>query len=193
MNHFQFPVRFGTIFMIWNSEGLLNRIEWSENRLAIAQRVQLPTGIAKLADQLRAYFYEGQPIETIPWSQVDQSGWTDFQKEVYLTISRIPHGETRTYGWVAARLGRTSASRAVGQALRKNPIPILIPCHRITTASCKQGMSGMGGFMGVVDPSLPQVKLKYHLIRMEEEYRSPLFSFLTGGPAWMDCNLGLSS
>ena len=165
--------------MSWNSEGLLNRIEWSENRLAIAQRVQLPAVLASLVDQIRGYFFDGEPIGLIPWNQIDQSDWSDFQKDVYLVMANIPHGETRTYGWVAARLGRTSASRAVGQALRKNPLPIVIPCHRITTATVRGGLEE--------NPSHPEVRLKCRLMHLEEEYRSPQFSFLKTGSARLDC------
>jgi methylated-DNA-[protein]-cysteine S-methyltransferase len=181
LNHFHFPVSFGTILVSWNSQGLLSHIEWSQGRLAVWQRVRVPAALADLIDQIRGYFYQGEPIGIVPWDQLDQSDWTDFQKEVYQVISRIPHGETRTYGWVATHLGKISASRAVGQALKKNPLPILIPCHRVLSAT------SMGGFMGVVDPSQPELQLKYRLMKLEEEYRSPLFSFLTPGASWNHC------
>lgn len=177
MNHFHFPVSFGTILVSWNSHGFLSRIEWSEGRLPIWQRVRIPKALVDLMDQIRGYFYQGEPIGEIPWDQLDQTEWSDFQREVYQTISRIPHGETRTYGWVAAQLGKSSASRAVGQALRKNPLPILVPCHRVLSST------SMGGFMGVIDPAQPELQLKRRLMILEEEYRSPLFSFLTPGVA----------
>jgi methylated-DNA-[protein]-cysteine S-methyltransferase len=58
--------------------------------------------------------------------------FTDFEKDVYKTICAIPRGEVRSYGWIAKRLGRSGASRAVGNALNKNPYPGPIPCHRVT-------------------------------------------------------------
>ncbi len=56
---------------------------------------------------------------------------TDFQRQVYHATCTIPYGETRSYGWVAEKIGNPKAARAVGQALNKNPLPILIPCHRV--------------------------------------------------------------
>jgi len=52
---------------------------------------------------------------------------TTFSREVLMVTKRIPYGETRSYGWVAARVGRPKAARAVGQALHRNPVPLLIP------------------------------------------------------------------
>lgn len=54
-----------------------------------------------------------------------------FYKRVYEEVRKIPYGETATYGEIAKRLGRKNASRAVGRALNRNPLPILIPCHRV--------------------------------------------------------------
>lgn len=173
MNYFQFPVSFGSILVSWNSQGLLSRIEWSENRLALYQRVKVPASLLDLIDEIRSYFYQGEPLSNIPWDFLDQSGWSIFQTKVYQVISTIPHGETRTYGWVARQLGQPSASRAVGQALRKNPLPILIPCHRVFASH------SIGGFMGAIDPNQPELKLKRRLNVLEEEYCSPIFSFLT--------------
>ncbi len=169
---------FGTVLVSWNSDGLLSRIEWSERRLAPWQKVTVPDALSRIVDQIRGYFYSGEPITNISWSQIDQGEWSVFQRDVYQTISQIPHGETRTYGWVAARLGNAAASRAVGQALRKNPLPILIPCHRILASN------SLGGFMGASDPSRPEMKLKQRLMHLEEEYQNPLFSFLSAGAGW---------
>jgi methylated-DNA-[protein]-cysteine S-methyltransferase len=178
LNYFYFPVSFGTILVSWNSQGLLNRIEWSENRLAVYHKVKIPTALGEVIDRIRGYFYQGEPIGMIPWDLIDQSDWTEFQKKVYQTIAKIPHGETRTYGWVARQMNQTSASRAVGQALKKNPIPILIPCHRVLS------LTSIGGFMGVIDPTQPELKLKRRLMILEEEYQSPVFSFLSPAGTW---------
>jgi len=188
LNHFHFPVSFGTVLVSWNAEGLLSRIEWSETRLAVWQRSRISSDLVDLIDRIRGYFYQGEPIGPVPWDKLDQTGWSDFQKEVYQTISQIPHGETRTYGWVASRLGNISASRAVGQALKKNPFPILIPCHRVLSTT------SIGGFMGTADPSQPEHQLKRKLMMLEEEYCSPLFSFLTPRAFWSSGDrLGSSS
>ncbi|MBM3254085.1 MAG: MGMT family protein [Candidatus Omnitrophica bacterium] len=57
--------------------------------------------------------------------------FTEFEKRVLRVVSTIPLGQTRSYKWVAQKAGRPKAVRAVGQALKKNPFPILIPCHRV--------------------------------------------------------------
>ncbi len=56
---------------------------------------------------------------------------TEFEKDVYRAVSKIPNGEVRSYKWVADRIGRPKAFRAVGNALNKNPYPKTIPCHRV--------------------------------------------------------------
>lgn len=59
---------------------------------------------------------------------------TDFQKQVWEQLQRIPYGETRTYGEIAKMMGRPKASRAIGMANHNNPILILVPCHRVIGA-----------------------------------------------------------
>lgn len=56
---------------------------------------------------------------------------TPFQRDVLRACMAIPLGETRSYKWIAEKIGRPGAVRAVGQALRRNPYPILVPCHRV--------------------------------------------------------------
>jgi methylated-DNA-[protein]-cysteine S-methyltransferase len=173
VNYFHFSVSFGTVWMGWNAQEKLTQVGWSENRVSLFQKVNLSPSLLDLMDQIRIYFAYGEPLGPVPWHCVEQNEWSAFQKKVYHAISRIPHGETRTYGWVAKSVGQASASRAVGQALRKNPLPILIPCHRVL------GSHSLGGFMGTVDPDQPEMRLKRKLMQLEEEYRSPIFSFLT--------------
>ncbi len=67
--------------------------------------------------------------------------FTPFEKSVYRVICSIPKGETRSYGWVARRLGRHGAARAVGNALNKNPYTVAIPCHRVIN-----GDGSLGGY-----------------------------------------------
>jgi methylated-DNA-[protein]-cysteine S-methyltransferase len=56
---------------------------------------------------------------------------TDFEHKVWLALKEIPYGETRSYKWIAEMIGSPKAVRAVGQALKKNPLPIVLPCHRV--------------------------------------------------------------
>lgn len=66
---------------------------------------------------------------------------TEFQKKVYKAIRKIPKGQVRTYKWVAQKIGNSKAYRAVGQALKINPYPGIIPCHRVIKSD-----GALGGF-----------------------------------------------
>ena len=70
---------------------------------------------------------------------------TEFERAVLLKALEIPRGELRTYGWIAAEIGRPLAVRAVGSALRKNPVPLLIPCHRVVRSDGAVGDYALGG------------------------------------------------
>ncbi|WP_439497629.1 methylated-DNA--[protein]-cysteine S-methyltransferase [Bosea sp. (in: a-proteobacteria)] len=77
---------------------------------------------------------------------IDLSATPDFNQRVYRVALAIPPGETLTYGEVAARIGEPGAARAVGVALGQNPIPIIVPCHRVLAAGGKTGgFSADGG------------------------------------------------
>ena len=96
-----------------------------------------------VAAQLEAYFAGELRRFDLPLSL---SG-TAFQRAVWETLATIPMGETRTYGQIAARLGRPQASRAVGAANGSNPLPIILPCHRVIGAS--GALTGFGGGLAV--------------------------------------------
>jgi methylated-DNA-[protein]-cysteine S-methyltransferase len=71
---------------------------------------------------------------------------TDFEDHVYAAARRIPRGEVRTYGEIAREIGEPGAARAVGAALGRNPVPIIIPCHRVLGSAGKGGgFSASGG------------------------------------------------
>ena len=89
--------------------------------------------------QLEEYLERRRREFTIP---IDLRG-TPFQLEVWERFTRIPYGSTVTYGEVARELGRPKASRAVGAASAGNPIPLLVPCHRVTGSTGR--LVGFGG------------------------------------------------
>ncbi len=93
--------------------------------------------------EIQAYLEGRRRYFTLP---VDWSGLTDFQTRVLQETARIPYGETRTYGEIAAAIGNPKAARAVGQAERANPAPLVIPCHRVIGAD--GSMTGYGGKAG---------------------------------------------
>lgn len=184
MNHLQFQVSIGAIGITWNSLGKLSRLDWYDCQMplwvqnseknttwSLLSRCGLPRGIETLMQGLKGYFDEGNPLPAVDWDLIDQTQWSDFQKQVYQTISLIPHGETRTYSWVAARIKNKQATRAVGQALRRNPLPVIVPCHRIV------GNKAIGGFMGKEDPHSAEIVLKQKLLSLEDRFLNPTFSF----------------
>jgi len=76
----------------------------------------------------------------------DWTGKTEFQKSVWLEMLKLAHGKTKSYGEIAKAVGRPKAVRAVGGACGANPIPVLVPCHRVLAANGK-----IGGFSGGVE------------------------------------------
>lgn len=67
-----------------------------------------------------------------------------FAKQVYRAVLTIPLGQTRSYKWVAQRIGHPGACRAVGQALKRNPYPLIIPCHRVINSDNRLGGYALG-------------------------------------------------
>ena len=92
--------------------------------------VRDPAPVQEALDQLRAYFAGRLTRFAL---RLAPEG-TAFQKRVWRALVRIPYGETRTYGQVARAVGRPEAARAVGQACHRNPLAIVIPCHRVVGA-----------------------------------------------------------
>lgn len=90
-------------------------------------------------EQLEAYFEGRLQLFDLP---VEPAG-TDFQRQVWQALREIPFGYTQGYGELAARIGRPGAARAVGMANGRNPIPIIIPCHRVIGAD--GSLTGYGG------------------------------------------------
>ncbi|WP_425827841.1 methylated-DNA--[protein]-cysteine S-methyltransferase [Streptomyces fractus] len=91
-------------------------------------------------DQLNAYFQGELTQFDLP---LDLTAGTPFQRSVWERLQRIPYGETRTYGELADALGKPNASRAVGLANGKNPIGVIVPCHRVIGAN--GDLTGYGG------------------------------------------------
>jgi methylated-DNA-[protein]-cysteine S-methyltransferase len=92
-----------------------------------------------VAEQLHAYFAGTRSDFEVPFVLHG----TDFQREVWRALCEIPHGETISYGELAARVGKPSASRAVGLANGRNPLAIIVPCHRVIGAN--GALTGYGG------------------------------------------------
>ncbi len=105
-----------------------------------------------LIGRLQTYFNGGKVTFS---DELDLSRATPFQRRVWEVTRLIPCGETRSYAWVAKQVGRPRAARAVGQAMARNSLPIIIPCHRVLTSDGK-----LGGFSDGVE-------MKRRLLRLE--------------------------
>ncbi|MFO7810867.1 MAG: MGMT family protein [Candidatus Delongbacteria bacterium] len=108
--------------------------------------------------------YFGGNIKSFERIRIDRSSWSDFGEKVYMTAMSIPYGKTVSYGAIASYLGNEKASRAVGNALKRNPVAPVVPCHRVIAKDkdlC--GFSATGG-----------LKLKQKIIELEKR-NSPLF------------------
>ncbi|MBA2701912.1 MAG: methylated-DNA--[protein]-cysteine S-methyltransferase [Chloroflexi bacterium] len=77
--------------------------------------------------------------------ELDLRGRSDFERDVWRKTLEIPRGEVRPYGWVAAEIGRPRAVRAVGTALGHNPVPLIVPCHRVVRTDGTLGQYSLGG------------------------------------------------
>lgn len=83
----------------------------------------------------------GKQFDPVP---IDLSGLTRFQLKVLRELQRVPRGEVRTYGWLARKVGRPRAARAVGSTMARNPVPFLVPCHRVVPSTGGIGNFGLG-------------------------------------------------
>ncbi len=110
---------------------------------SINQARRSPHLFADLIRRLKLYF--GGHKVNFP-DRLDLSGATAFQRKVWETTRLIPYGETRSYAWVAKQIKQPRALRAVGQALGRNPLPIIVPCHRVVASNGK-----LGGFTGGIE------------------------------------------
>jgi len=147
----------GKLKLVASDEGLvavLWRLERpSRTRLGeLVEDNQHPV-LLKTERQLVEYFAGGRKEFSIP---LDMRG-TPFQKNVWEALLAIPFGETRSYGQIAKQLGNPNATRAVGAANGRNPLPIIVPCHRVIGSS--GSLTGFGGGL----------ETKAHLLSLEEK------------------------
>ncbi len=102
------------------------------------------TAIKTLANKIRDYF-DGKPV-AFKKLKLDLDSCTDFCRKIYLELQKIPHGKTISYGELASNIGQPGSARAVGRAVGANPLPLIIPCHRVIGHKGKiGGFSAAGG------------------------------------------------
>ncbi len=162
------PTAFGYAAVLFQTEPfLVKRIFLPHShKTALTKRIQR-TGPAKpghtpavldMCEDIQAYF-EGASIKAT-WKFLDLSGLTPLQRLVLKAVASVPHGEVRSYGKIAAQVGHPRACRFVGTTLARNPLPILIPCHRIVRAD-----GSPGGFYGGTDLKKRMLLLEKRSIR----------------------------
>ena len=139
----------GLLRVAWNGRGV-SAVDGSADDHAFELAFFARTGRhAKRADALPARLARaverrlgGDRRVRIP---LDLRGSTEFEQAVWLKALEIPRGEVRPYGWIAAEIGRPKAVRAVGTALGRNPIPLIVPCHRVVRTDGHIGQYSLGG------------------------------------------------
>ncbi|MGI9470581.1 MAG: methylated-DNA--[protein]-cysteine S-methyltransferase [Rubripirellula sp.] len=136
----------GPLWSAWTERGLYS-LNWNEPApLAVEAASSVPrsTRLQELEQQLQLYFRDGSvSFDNV---QVDDVGWTPFTANVYRCCRGIVAGTTVTYKTLAAMAGNDQASRAVGAAMSRNRILLVIPCHRVLSGQGKlRGFSARGG------------------------------------------------
>jgi methylated-DNA-[protein]-cysteine S-methyltransferase len=131
----------GSLDLIADQDGALTHVLFrDEMRFSRSPELQVdPVRFAEVITQLREYFAGTRTEFDVPLAPRG----TPFQREVWLALRRIPYGETWSYARQAAAIGRPSAARAVGAANGRNPIGIVVPCHRVIGAD--GSLTGYGG------------------------------------------------
>jgi O-6-methylguanine DNA methyltransferase len=133
------PTPFGTFVAEFSNAGL--RSLAFPNRRSVGTDSEIAQEWFSLTQDAVHSVLAGKPIRQLPPLDLDQG--TDFQRSVWRQILEIKLGETRSYGEIARALKKPGATRAVGSACGANPIPLLIPCHRVLAANHRLG--GFGG------------------------------------------------
>ena len=124
----------GPVFVAWNRQGV-----------SAVMKTATPEEFEnRFRERFRRSPRRAPELPRLP-ELFDLRSVTEFERAVLLKALEIPRGEIRTYGWIAAEIGHPAAVRAVGSALRKNPVPVLIPCHRVVRSDGHVGEYALGG------------------------------------------------
>jgi O-6-methylguanine DNA methyltransferase len=99
----------------------------------------------KLPESTRKQIAASLAFEGAAKTAVDLSDLTEFERDVLGILAKIPRGEVRTYAWLAREAGRPKAVRAVGNIMARNPVPLILPCHRVVPSTGGLGNYAMGG------------------------------------------------
>ncbi len=154
--------RLGLVDTYWTLESPLGPVFVAQSREGITRVTRAKSAQAFERDFERHYGRPVHPEKSAPPARVqalvrnlrsparrklryDLRGLSEFERAVLLKALEIPDGEVRPYGWIAKEIGHPDAVRAVGTALAKNPVPLLIPCHRVVRSDGSIGNYSLGG------------------------------------------------
>jgi len=160
LRYITFNTDMGWVGILGSAKGLLGTTlpqrSAQEARQSLGDRATYatwsPHSFEDLIQRFRSYFSGHRT--TFP-DKLDLSQATAFQRQVWEITRLIPYGETRSYSWVTEQIGKPRAARAVGQALARNPLPIIVPCHWVVASDGK-----FGGYRGGVE-------MKRYFLRLE--------------------------
>jgi len=155
---FFYDTTIGKIGILENGTAVTNIYFENESLENKGQLVETPL-IKKAFEQIQEYLDGKRKTFDFPIESIG----TDFQKSVWRALQEIPYGETKTYKEIAITIGNKKACRAVGMANNKNPLPIVVPCHRVIGANGK--LVGYAGGLGI----------KENLIEIENKYKGEDF------------------
>jgi O-6-methylguanine DNA methyltransferase len=142
----------GVVWVAASAEGLwaleygVSKEEFLDtvNKRGAVQVFEDEAKVKPALEQVRAYFSAERNDFDLP---IDWRGMTDFQVRVRKAVKAIPAGQTASYGQIAAQVGKPGTARAVGRVNATNPIPLVIPCHRVVGAD--GALTGYGGIGGI--------------------------------------------
>jgi methylated-DNA-[protein]-cysteine S-methyltransferase len=152
-----FNTPIGKIFISKTERGI-NFITWQKNqwdKYYQENKDRLRKDAKKLEsikNKMIKYF-SGKKVSLM--EKVDLSRGTFLEKKIWKNMQGIPYGQTRSYKWLASKVGSKNLARAVGGACSRNPIPIIIPCHRVVKSD-----GGLGGFSGGLDKKRKLLKIE---------------------------------
>lgn len=146
----------GTIYLIFSS-GFLTGISFEKPSGMIMKKSER---ISSAKKELLEYFDKKRKEFSCKTLFVHG---TDFEKKVWNALRSVPYGETRTYKWIAAEAGKPDAFRAAGNALGRNPIPVIFPCHRIIESD-----GSLGGYSSGADIKRRLLESEYYA-KLEEK------------------------
>lgn len=150
MKYTRCQTSFGCIYVAWTEAGIACVSAEEESDEAFVARCEAYTGCRPVPDDGRREEMQAVLqgwLDGVPYvGPIDlDTRLSPFARAVLAACRAIPRGEVRTYGELAAQIGKPGAARAVGGALRRNPVPLLIPCHRVIRGDGAIGEFNMGG------------------------------------------------